>query len=150
MIVDNGDEWKRADDECFFPFQEEFYDKGHHGKGSPAGRHRRNRRHKLRKQRLLNQIGKYIIVAYKDGKKLYLQDQRISNGGYWTQFQANARVFNTQAEAEKVNAYFHLGNPRVVLVEENPYKLTGKQLNAYMEQYRLTGISLDEYMKQQN
>lgn len=53
---------------------------------------------------------------------------------------------NTQAEAEKVNAYFKLGNPRVVLVEEDPYKLTGKQLEEYREQYRLTGISLAEYM----
>jgi len=74
---------------------------------------------RLRKERLAYQVGKYIITADKNGKTLYLQDPHISNRGYWTQFRANARVFHTKSEADKVNSRFKLGNPQVILVTGN-------------------------------
>ena len=77
---------------------------------------RRHELNKLRSRRIREQKGKYIIIANKGSKKLYLQDQKISSGGYWTQFRSNARTFNTAEEANKVLGYFHLGNPRAVLV----------------------------------
>lgn len=77
---------------------------------------REQRHRQLNKERLAYQVGKYIITANKNGKTLYLQDPCISNHGYWTQFQANARVFNTKPEADKVNNCFKLGNPQVILV----------------------------------
>lgn len=77
---------------------------------------RQHELNKLRSRRIREQKGKYIIIANKGSKKLYLQDQKISSGGYWTQFRSNARTFNTAEEANKVLSYFHLGNPRAVLV----------------------------------
>lgn len=68
----------------------------------------------LRKHRLLNQKGKFLIQANKNGKIIYLQDQRISKGGYWTQFKANARIFNNKIEAENLAKTFKYNNPIVV------------------------------------
>ena len=66
------------------------------------------------KQRLVNQKGKYLISANKNGKILYLQDRRISTGGYWTQFKANARVFTDKRVAEKLANSFKYNNPKVI------------------------------------
>ena len=92
------------------------YDLGHRGKGNRQAQRRRRKIRKDRERRLENQKGKYIILADKGRKTLYLQDNNISSGGYWTQFQSNARVFETEESALKVVSYFRLGNPRVVQV----------------------------------
>ena len=68
----------------------------------------------IRKQRLLNQKGKYLIQAKKNGKVIYLQDLRISQGGYWTQFKANARVFTDRKKAEKLASTFKYNSPKVI------------------------------------
>lgn len=68
----------------------------------------------LRQQRLLRQKGKFLIQANKKGKTIYLQDRRISKGGYWTQFKANARVFCAKDEAETFAKKFKYNNPKVV------------------------------------
>lgn len=68
----------------------------------------------LRNQRLLKQKGKFLIQAKKNGKIIYLQDQRISNGGYWTQFKSNARVFSDKIEAQNLAKTFKYNNPVVI------------------------------------
>lgn len=70
----------------------------------------------LRKQRLVNQKGKFIIQANKNGKVIYLQDQRISKSGYWTQFKSNARVFIDKNKAQSIVDGLKYNNPRVVKV----------------------------------
>lgn len=94
----------------------DFCNLGHRGKGNRPAQRRRRKIRKDRERRLENQKGKYIILADKGYKTLYLQDKNISSGGYWTQFQSNARVFETEESALKVVSYFRLGNPRVVHV----------------------------------
>ncbi len=64
-------------------------------------------------ERLVRQKNKYIIVGSAYNRPIYLQDKRISHD-YWTKYKANARVFNTRAEAEKVNAHFKYNNTKVV------------------------------------
>lgn len=68
----------------------------------------------LRNLRLLNQKGKFLIQAKKNGKVIYLQDQKISKGGYWTQFKSNARVFTDKVEAQNLAKTFKYNNPIVV------------------------------------
>lgn len=70
----------------------------------------------LRERRVYQQHGKYLIVATKNNKTIYLQDQRISNGGYWTQFNANARVFTDKNKAQSIVNGFKYNNPRVIKV----------------------------------
>jgi len=71
-------------------------------------------REQQRQIRLFNQKGNYIITATKNGKTLYLQDQKISKGGYWTQFKANARIFTDRKKAEEIAKTFRHNNPKVV------------------------------------
>ena len=75
---------------------------------------RENKLKIVRERRLLKQRGKYLIAATKNGRTIYLQDQRISNGGYWTQFKANARVFTDSSIAQSIANGFKYNNPRVI------------------------------------
>ena len=68
----------------------------------------------MRKKRLKDQKGMYLITCNKGGKTLYLQDQRISNKGFWTQFKSNAKVFILKETAEKVVSTLHYNDPKVV------------------------------------
>ncbi len=70
----------------------------------------------LRKDRLVRLTGKYVITCKKDGKTLYLQDQRISNKGYWTQFKANARAFSLKETAERVMNTLRYNNPKITRI----------------------------------
>lgn len=112
--LSNYDEYPES--EYDYDYWWEDSDLGHEGKGNRTAQRRRRKIRKDRERRLENQKGKYIILADKGQKTLYLQDKNISSGGYWTQFQSNARVFETEESALKVVSYFKLGNPRVVQV----------------------------------
>lgn len=70
---------------------------------------RERRAHSLR--------GKYVIVCkgIKSGKFVYLQDQTIDAGGWWTQFLGNAKAFDTFEEADKKAKSFKYNNPKAVL-----------------------------------
>jgi hypothetical protein len=107
------------DSYCSPPFDP--HDKGHRGKGNVKAHRRRKR---MREQRLENQIGQYLIVADKGYKTLYLQDPAFSKRGYWTQFQSNARRFETKESAEDVLKNFKLGNPRIIFIDKNPVDTT--------------------------
>ncbi len=67
-----------------------------------------------RRRRLASQRGKYIIKAHTNGHDIYLQDQKISKHGYWTQYKANARVFDTQDAATNVIQHIKYNNPQII------------------------------------
>lgn len=54
-----------------------------------------------------NQVKGFIIKCVNHGKVLY--SQHPSNGGYWTQYRDNARVFTSEAQAKKVMGLYKYG-----------------------------------------
>ena len=56
----------------------------------------------------------YVIACkgISSGRTVYLQ--KLSKGGYWTQFIDNARTFWSKEDAEKIAKQFHYNNPHVV------------------------------------
>lgn len=75
---------------------------------------RRNPKHE-RLERLHNQ---YVVAmpGRATGRMTFLQDQRVSTGGYWTQYLSNARGFKTEAAATRHASSLRYGNPRVARV----------------------------------
>lgn len=73
-----------------------------------------------RQRRMRSLIGKYVIVTKgkSSGRNTFLQDRRVSTGGYWTQFLSNAFGFDTIDRAEKVMSGFKYGNPRIAIVDK--------------------------------
>ncbi len=61
---------------------------------------------------------RYVIVCDSphDGHLLYLQDRRISNTGYWTNFKDNARIFDENAKsfANSIINRLKFNNPRLI------------------------------------
>lgn len=66
-------------------------------------------------------IGKYLVICdgNKSKKTVYLQDNRISKGGYWAQFKSNALGFKSKDDAVTEKNKFKYNNPRVVLVDSS-------------------------------
>lgn len=61
--------------------------------------------------------GKFVIISasrLSPSDRLFYQDRNISRKGFWTKFIANARVFNTEKEAEKVCSRLRYNNQEVV------------------------------------
>lgn len=71
-----------------------------------------------RQNRLRNLAGKYVVVTKgrSSGRQVFLQDQRISDKGYWTQFLSNAYGFIDQSSAEQYRKKFKFNNPKVAIV----------------------------------
>lgn len=63
---------------------------------------------------------RYVIgmVGHKSGNMTFLQDLRIDDGGFWTQYLSNALGFDTEAEARDKMREFRYGNPRVAIVDK--------------------------------
>lgn len=72
----------------------------------------------LREERKIKLIGKYLVVCdgIKSKKLCYLQDQRISSKGYWTNYMSNAIGFTNRNEAIRELKKLRYNNPRIVLV----------------------------------
>lgn len=71
-----------------------------------------------RERRKTKLIGKYIIACdgYKSKKICFLQNQQISNKGYWTNFLSNALGFENLTYAKFRLKDFKYNNPRIIKV----------------------------------
>lgn len=74
-----------------------------------------------RKRRLKNLAGTYVISAkgYSSGKLTFIQDPKISKGGYWTQFLSNAQGFSDLTEAKEYLRKLKYNNPKIGIVTAN-------------------------------
>lgn len=71
-----------------------------------------------RKRRVKALAGRYIVsvIGRSSQKPVFYQDQRISSGGYWTQYLSNALGFDDYDEAMRFAKTFKYGNPNVAIV----------------------------------
>ena len=87
----------------------------------------RTKKRKSSKTRASNKIEGSFLVA-SDGissrKIVYLQ--RPSLGGYWTQYQDNAKIYKTYAEAKAVASKIRYNNPRVLEMKSGRLVATNK------------------------
>jgi len=74
-----------------------------------------------RERRLDSLVGKYVISSFaiKTKRQVYLQDQRISKGGYWTQYLSNALGFVSFEAAQKVLVKYKYNNPTISMVDRH-------------------------------
>lgn len=71
-----------------------------------------------RERRKIKLIGKYVIACdgHKSKKICFLQNKKISNKGYWTNFLSNALGFNKLTDAEFKLKNLKYNNPRIIRV----------------------------------
>lgn len=72
-----------------------------------------------RTKRIMNLIGKCVIIAESTknpGEVIYIQDQKLSQKGFWTKFMANARGFDTAEDANLIIKKLKYNNPRIMWV----------------------------------
>lgn len=72
-----------------------------------------------RMERIMALQGKFVIVAdspKNKGQLVYLQDQTLSTKGFWTAFLANAKGYDTEAEANLMLAKLKYNNPRLMRI----------------------------------
>lgn len=71
-----------------------------------------------RKLRVKLLSGKYVLttIGKSSNKIVFFQDQKISKGGYWTQYLSNAFGFSDLSKAIQMAKGFKYGNPRVAIV----------------------------------
>lgn len=91
MLIDNGDEYERCEDET-----DEWYDQ--YEDCGPNGSHG------------------YVIACEgkQNGKTVYLQDKR--KGGYWTEYISNARVFDSRKEVNSLLGHLNFNHPRIIQI----------------------------------
>lgn len=72
-----------------------------------------------RTERIMALNGKYVIVADSPkhpGQQVYLQDQNLCTKGFWTAFLANAKGYETKAEAMIMLRKLKYNNPRIIKI----------------------------------
>lgn len=72
-------------------------------------------------ERMNRLAGRYVIaqIGKSSGHMTFLQDRRVSTGGYWTRFLSNAQGFDTINAAKRATNHLRYGNPRVALVDHH-------------------------------
>ncbi|PFA75837.1 hypothetical protein [Bacillus cereus] len=71
-----------------------------------------------RKLRVKSLSGRYVVATTgkSSNKIVFFQNQKVSKGGYWTQYLSNAFGFDDLAKAIQIAKGFKYGNPRVAIV----------------------------------
>lgn len=71
-----------------------------------------------RNRRVKALAGRYVVstLGRSSNRPVFYQDQRISSGGYWTQYLSNALGFDDYAEAMRFAKTFKYGSPNVAIV----------------------------------
>lgn len=72
-----------------------------------------------RAKRIMNLQGKFVIIcdsSKNEGQIMYLQDQTLSAKGFWTAYLANAKGYETEAEAKIMLAKLKFNNPRIMCI----------------------------------
>lgn len=72
-----------------------------------------------RMERIMALQGKCVIVAdspKNKGQIVYLQDQELCSKGFWTAFLANAKGYDTEAEAMVMLRKLKYNNPRIMWI----------------------------------
>lgn len=74
-----------------------------------------------RKRRVKQLAGKYVVATIGKSSKniVYYQDQKVSDGGYWTQYLSNAQGFRSLQDAQQLMSGFEYGKPRIGIVLDN-------------------------------
>lgn len=75
----------------------------------------------LRIERMNQLKGRYVIAmpGKASGHMTFLQDRRVSTGGYWTRYLSNARGFDTVEHANNTMRNLKYGTPRIALVDNH-------------------------------
>lgn len=75
---------------------------------------------KMRQARINALKGKYVIICDSPKDKnirLYMQDQTLSQKGYWTAYMANAKGFSNLEDAQRVCSHLKYNHPRIAMIE---------------------------------
>lgn len=78
-----------------------------------------------RKRRMKALSGKFIVstTGHSSGRPVFIQDRRINEGGYWTQYLSNAVGYADLEKAKSVANGFKYGNPKIgIVTPEGNYK----------------------------
>lgn len=100
-------------------YAEDFDDTGHYFAEMNCAAARAEEIENERAERLHALKGKYVItcIGSTSNKIVYLQDQKINNGGWWTQYLSNALGYTNKKAAMKRAAQFKYNQCTIKRIE---------------------------------